>query len=104
MMTMTTRSSSKVNPAARDPRLLGLALSGPCSTRILIDAAPIFKVHCTQLSQPAEVGEHLMILHGFVASGAARFDPGTDSSESNQLCPSSKPGESRTTRYIVCPT
>src|ERR1700722_11748660 len=42
MMTMTTRSSSRVNPAARDPRLLELALSGPCSNGMLIDTAPSF--------------------------------------------------------------
>src|ERR1700733_7110784 len=42
MMTITTRSSRRVNPAARDPWLLGLALSEPSSTDMLIDTAPIF--------------------------------------------------------------
>src|ERR1700681_3707160 len=78
-MTMTTRSSRRVNPAARNPNPLRVALSGPCSAGMLIDTAPIFIPHCTQSSRPAKVGEHRMIpdaildvirdviLHGFGA-------------------------------------
>src|SRR5260370_41090947 len=61
-MTMTTRSSRRVNPAARNPNPLGLALSGPFGTGMLIDTAPIFIPHCTQSSRPAKVVEHRMIL------------------------------------------
>src|SRR5260221_12896836 len=100
-MTMTTRSSRRVNPAARNPGPLGIALSGPCGTGMLIDTSPIFIPHCTQSSRPAKVGEHRMIpdvildvirdviLHGFGGFGRASFRPweqvvGTESIMSKQ--------------------
>src|SRR5260370_154274 len=112
-MTMTTRSSRRVNPSARNPNPLALALSGPFGTGMLIDTAPIFIPHCTQSSRPAKVVEHRMILdvildvilhgilHGFGAFNRGSIRPWDRIVGIGSIMSERTPGVSRVTRYIV---
>src|SRR6267378_195613 len=101
MMTMTTSSSSRVNPAARNPSLLAMAPPGCRRTGMLIVAAPIVTPHCTQSSRPAKVGEHRMIVQGYLSlrRGSIRLWErvvGIDS-----IMYKRRRGERQMTRYIV---